>query len=120
MTLADERLKGYEEYLFLEIYFRRKNETTGRIEKVKKKIPVWQFIERFLWIKTKGEKDDDPGEMPFILNEEQVDLYKEMCEQRKAGQPVRLNILKARQIGFSTFIAAVYFCLVIFKSLCSY
>ena len=52
MTLADERLKGYEEYLFLEIYFRRKNETTGRIEKVKKKIPVWQFIERFLWIKT--------------------------------------------------------------------
>ena len=115
MTLADERLKGYEEYLFLEIYFRRKNETTGRIEKVKKKIPVWQFIERFLYIRTKGENDEEAGIIPFILNEEQVDLYKEMCEQRKAGLPVRLNILKARQIGFSTFIAAVYFCLVIFS-----
>ena len=109
MSIADERLAGYEKDLYIELYFTIRNEATGKDERVKKKIAVWKFIERFLHIRTK-----DGPTIKFILNEEQVDLYKEICEQRRAGKPVRLNILKARQIGFSTFIAALYFCLVIF------
>ena len=50
----------------------------------------------------------------FILNDDQVDLYKSMCEQKQRGEPIRINILKARQAGFSTFIAAIIFCSVIF------
>ena len=110
MSIADERLQEYKEDLFLEIRYKIHNAETNKIEIHKKKIPVYQFIERFLYIRTK-----DGGIIKFILNEEQVDLYIEICKQRRAGKPVRLNILKARQIGFSTFIAGLYFCLVIFN-----
>ena len=74
-------------------------------------VPVYKFIERFLFIRTK-----EGSIVQFILNDEQVDLYKTICLQRRKKQPVRINILKARQIGFSTFIAAIYFCLTIFSS----
>lgn len=51
----------------------------------------------------------------LILNQEQIDLYKELCELKKNHLPMRVIILKARQIGFSTFVAAMYFVLTIFK-----
>lgn len=73
-------------------------------------VPVYKFIEKFLWIRTKKGSI-----IKFILNQEQIDLYKSICEQRRQGVPIRIDILKARQIGLSTFIAALYFCLVIFS-----
>ena len=73
------------------------------------KVPLYVFIENFLWI-----QDADGNKIRFYLNDDQVDLYKEMCEQRLRGEPIRIDILKARQKGFSTFIAAIIFCMTIF------
>ncbi len=74
-------------------------------------VPVYKFIEKFLKI-----TDKDGNVVPFILNDAQRRLYEEMCKQRQAGEPVRVNILKARQLGFSTFIAAIIFVEAIFNS----
>lgn len=57
------------------------------------------FAERFLKIKTKS------GEViPFRLNYAQRILWKAIKKQIDAGQPVRIIILKARQMGMSTFV----------------
>lgn len=73
-------------------------------------VPLYKMIEKFLYIEnTDGQK------VRFFLNEDQVDLYREMCEQRLRNEPIRLDILKARQKGFSTFISAVIFCMTIFQ-----
>lgn len=73
-------------------------------------VPLYKIIEKFLWI-----EDADGNKVRFILNEDQCDLYKEMCEQKLRGEPIRIDILKARQKGFSTFIAGVIFPSVIFQ-----
>lgn len=90
MTLADKELQGYERDLTVvfqgDVY------------------PVFVLMERLLRI-----TDKDGNVIPFVLNSQQVRLYKKMCEQRRNKQPIRLNVLKARQIGFSTFIAGVFF-----------
>lgn len=41
---------------------------------------------------------------PFILNKEQLEVVRLIEAMRRAGMPVRLVILKARQIGMSTLI----------------
>jgi len=73
------------------------------------RVPLYKMIESFLYI-----EDASGNKIRFILNDDQVDLYKEMCLQKLNGNPIRINILKARQKGFSTFIAAVIFCMTIF------
>lgn len=63
-----------------------------------------QYVESFLKIRTKE------GELkPLILNEPQQKLYKALQEQAAAGVPVRLIVLKARQMGFSTLSGGVIF-----------
>jgi hypothetical protein len=42
-------------------------------------------------------------------NKQQRQLYEVIKRQREAGRPVRVIILKARQIGFSTFTAGYYY-----------
>lgn len=42
--------------------------------------------------------------VPFVLNEPQVRLDRTIEAQRAAGKPVRVIILKSRQIGFSTYV----------------
>ena len=74
-------------------------------------VPIYKMIEEFLWI-----EDVDGNRIKFILNEDQVDLYKSMCEQKMGGRPIRIDILKARQKGFSTFIAGIIFVSVIFTA----
>lgn len=97
ITVAEERLREYQDVL--------------TITTVVGEVPLYRMIEKFLWIKTKE------GELiRFILNEDQVELYKEMCLMKLEKRPIRINILKARQIGFSTFIAAVIFLKTLFKS----
>ena len=53
------------------------------------------YIEAFLKIQTKAGKIE-----PFRLNEPQKRLYGIVREQWKAGKPVRIVILKARQMAF--------------------
>ena len=71
-------------------------------------VPVWRFIEQYLRVKNKKGKL-----VVFEINDAQIELYKELCEQKRRGEPMRVNILKARQLGFSTFIAAIIFVLTI-------
>ncbi|MCR4963295.1 MAG: hypothetical protein K6B40_05380 [Firmicutes bacterium] len=50
------------------------------------------------------------GELaPFVFNDAQKRLYAEIQRQRQAGQPVRIIILKARQMGFSTAVAGLFY-----------
>lgn len=90
MTLADKELKDYERDLTVKFQ--------GHT------YPVYVLMETLLRI-----TDKDGNCVPFILNRQQVELYKEICRQRRAGKPVRQNVLKSRQIGYSTFIAGLFF-----------
>lgn len=72
------------------------------------KYPVWKFMEMFFRIKGKSGR-----RLPLELNDAQVFLYKEIeSEFRKTGM-VRLNVGKARQMGSSTFIEALYFAIML-------
>lgn len=97
-TLADEILPAFDNVLHIDVTDNGKHMV----------VPVWRFIERYLRIKDKSGKF-----IAFELNPAQVDFYKSLCEQKLSGQPMRINILKARQLGFSTFIAAILFTLTI-------
>ena len=67
-------------------------------------IPAIEYIERFLYIKTKE------GELTLLkLNIMQKKFYDIIKAQFQAGKPVRIIVLKARQLGFSTFIEALIF-----------
>ena len=63
-----------------------------------------QYIQNFLHIQTKSGKLQK-----LVLNEPQQRLYAAIKEERAKGKPVRIIILKARQMGFSTLIAALVF-----------
>lgn len=53
---------------------------------------------------------DKSGEViDFVLNQPQQKLYDIIKKQKLAGDPVRIIILKARQMGFSTLTEAVLF-----------
>lgn len=73
-------------------------------------VPVYKFIEKFLFV-----ENEDGIKVPFILRDEQVDFYIEICEQKLSGKPIRADVLKARQLGFSTLIAGIIFSQVLFK-----
>ena len=63
-----------------------------------------EYIERCLWIKDKG------GRIRRLkLNPPQEKLYGIVREQARAGKPIRIIILKARQEGFSTLTEALIF-----------
>lgn len=62
------------------------------------------YIENFLKIKTKSGTV-----VPFRLNDAQRKLYAVAKRQQDAGKPVRLIILKARQLGFSTLTEGLIF-----------
>ena len=47
--------------------------------------------------------------VPLRYNEQQMALYREVKRQEDAGLPVRIIILKARQIGFSTAVAGMFY-----------
>ena len=63
-----------------------------------------EYIESFLKIRTK-----DTRIIPFKLNAPQRRLYEVIRQQEQAGKPVRIIILKARQMGFSTLTEALLF-----------
>lgn len=63
-----------------------------------------QYIQRFLKIKTKNNEI-----VPFKLNEPQKRLYEVIRKEARADRPIRIIILKARQMGFSTLTEALIF-----------
>ena len=62
------------------------------------------YIASFLRIRAK-----DGSIIPFKLNQPQQRLYDTIREQWRKGKPVRIIILKARQMGFSTLTEAIIF-----------
>lgn len=63
-----------------------------------------KYIEHFVKIRDKAGQIID-----FKLNEPQQKLYDIIKEQKKLGKPVRIIILKARQMGFSTLTESILF-----------
>lgn len=101
MTLAQERLSKYNDVLFVSV-----KDEKGFYHK----IAVWAVIEQFLMI-----KDTHGNLVRFILNEDQVAEYANICETIAANKPTREDLLKARQLGFSTLIAGIIFVLTSFQ-----
>ena len=62
------------------------------------------YIETFLKIQTKNGSI-----VPFKLNPAQLKLYGIIQNQRAQKKPVRVIVLKARQLGFSTLTEALIF-----------
>lgn len=74
------------------------------------RIPLWRFMEGFEWV-----VDQDTNTLvPFRLRWAQKVLYSILCEQKMNGMPMRADILKARQLGLSTFISGMYLPLTLF------
>ena len=67
---------------------------------------IGQYIERFLKIRTK-----DGDLCPLVMNAPQRRLYEAIRKQWSEGKPIRIIILKARQMGFSTLTEAILFAL---------
>ena len=63
-----------------------------------------QYIPAFVTIRNKNSE-----EVQLHPNPPQKKLYEIIKKDRDNGKPVRLIILKARQLGFSTFTEALYF-----------
>lgn len=63
-----------------------------------------EYIEHFLRIRDKGGQ-----EVLLRLNPAQERLYNVVRDQVRQGKPVRVIVLKARQMGFSTLISAILF-----------
>ncbi len=57
-----------------------------------------------MYIKTK-----DGDLLPFKMNAPQLKLYNILKEEFEKGKPLRIIILKARQLGFSTLVEALIF-----------
>lgn len=62
------------------------------------------YIQSVLKIKTKKGKI-----VPFRLNEPQNKLYRVIKQEWQKGKPIRIIILKARQMGFSTLTEGIIF-----------
>ena len=54
-------------------------------------------------------KDKSGGLVPFHLNRAQLHLHEQLSEQFRTTGQVRALVLKARQLGISTYIAARYY-----------
>lgn len=101
MTLAQKELSSYNDEL-----------SVFALDEMGKehKMAIWAVIENFLKIRTKKGRL-----VPFVLKRAQVDFYKTICENKRNGKPLLFDILKARQLGFSTLIAAIIFVLCAFQ-----
>lgn len=69
------------------------------------------YIEEYLKIRDKKSRV-----IPFKLNEPQIKLYNTIRKLKQEGKPVRILVLKARQMGFSTLTEAILFKEVVTKS----
>jgi hypothetical protein len=79
-----------------------KNDLLALLRRYRENFP--QFVARQLWIVTKEGTLDR-----FVMWRAQRRLWQIVKEKLDAGEPVRIYILKARQLGFSTLISAIMF-----------
>lgn len=71
---------------------------------MKKNINTKKYIEEYVKIRNKNSKI-----IPLRFNEPQLKYYNTIKELKKQGKPVRIIILKARQMGFSTATEGIFF-----------
>ena len=71
---------------------------------MKKNINTKKYIEEYVKIRNKNSKI-----IPLRFNEPQLRYYNVIKELKKQGKPVRVIILKARQMGFSTATEGIFF-----------
>ena len=71
---------------------------------MKKNINTKKYIEEYVKIRNKNSKI-----IALKLNEPQLKYYNIIKELKKQNKPVRIIILKARQMGFSTVTEAIFF-----------
>lgn len=71
---------------------------------MKKSINTKKYIEEYVKIRNKNSKI-----IPLRFNEPQLKYYNTIKELKKQGKPVRIIILKARQMGFSTATEGIFF-----------
>ena len=71
---------------------------------MKMNINTKKYIEEFLKIKNKKSEI-----IPFKLNFPQQKLYDVIKQEKRLKKPVRIIILKARQMGFSTLTEGILF-----------
>lgn len=71
---------------------------------MKKSINTRKYIEEYVRIRNKNSKI-----IPLRFNEPQLKYYNTIKELKKQGKPVRIIILKARQMGFSTATEGIFF-----------
>lgn len=67
-------------------------------------INTLKYIEQYIKI-----KDKNSNIIPFLPNQAQMKLYNIIKEQYEKKKPIRIIILKARQMGFSTLTEAIIF-----------
>ena len=72
-------------------------------------VPAWRYIEKYAMIQS-----ESGGIVNITLNESQVILYEEMAKMKEEGRPVRINDGKSRQVGGTTLISCLFFCLTAF------
>ncbi len=96
------------------------NSSSGEIYELR----VLDFIQNFLYIRPKPKdfnsllsegKEDDTPLILFKLNPQQMELYLQIEDDWCNYRPINYIILKARQIGFSTLIAAILFTMNIYS-----
>lgn len=74
-------------------------------------ISLRKYIEEYLYIRDKS------GHMVKLkMNDAQKDLFDTIMKQMQEHKPVRIIILKARQLGFSTLVEAIIFALTTLQS----
>lgn len=71
---------------------------------MKKSINTRKYIEEYVKIRNKNSKI-----ISLRFNEPQLKYYNTIKELKKQGKPVRIIILKARQMGFSTATEGIFF-----------
>ena len=71
---------------------------------MKKSINTKLYIEEYVKIRDKKSKI-----IPLKFNEPQLQYYNIIKEQKEKHKPVRIIILKARQMGFSTATEGIFF-----------
>lgn len=95
-------------------------DSTGKAHEIR----VLDFIENFLYIRPApkqekevilGNEDDESSLILFKLNPQQMRFYLQIEDDWAHYRAIRYIVLKARQIGFSTLIAAIIFTLTIYS-----
>ena len=81
-----------------------------------KTIDVVKIIAKYCWITTDDTDGNSGSEVVRLVpNEAQIKLLRVIADMWNAGIPIRIIILKARQMGFSTIIEAFIFVVTMFQ-----